>query len=306
MQPIARPYLEILVPSDARLNTGLAGHHKTKKLMRRLGPAGPWGLVCLFLWAAANRTDGNLSGMSSEDIELAADWTGEPDALVTALREVGFLDGLDGGLRIHDWAEHNPWAAGAEDRAESSRWAALCKRYGRAGAAERMPDYADRMRPAREPQCGPHAPLPSPIPDQKQKRSPRSASCPPRPDDVSEQVWLDWLAIRKAKRAPLTVTAFETIQREAIKAGLPLPAAIRVCVEHGWQGFKADWYANLSRPNGVSHEANRKLSPADQVRAHIARADAASPRVVNGHANPVAEDGRDLRPPLDGEFRREP
>lgn len=159
----------------------------------------------------------------------------------------------------------------------------------------------------REPSHKPLATSQTPLAktDQKQKRSPRSASCPARPEDVPEQVWLDWLAIRKAKRAPLTVTAFDTIQREAIKAGLPLPAAIRVCVEHGWQGFKADWYANLSRPNGVPHEAHRKLSPAEQVRAHIARSDAASAGLVNGHANPVAEDGRDLRPPLDGEFWRE-
>lgn len=79
--------------TDARLNTGLPTHPKTKKLIRRLGPGAGWSLVCLILWARANRPDGDLSGMSDEDIELASDWAGENDAFVAALVTVGFLDG---------------------------------------------------------------------------------------------------------------------------------------------------------------------------------------------------------------------
>lgn len=137
--------------TDARLSASFPTHPKTKKLTRRLGAAGPWALVCLFLWARMNRPDGDLRGMTDEDIELACDWAGDDGALVAALISVGFVDGDDGERRIHDWAEHQPWSAGAEDRKQSSAWAALCKRYGREGAAERMPDYAERMRPAREP-----------------------------------------------------------------------------------------------------------------------------------------------------------
>lgn len=188
---------------DARISTGLPGHPKTKKLLRRLGHAGPWGLVCLFLWAASNRSDGDLSGMSIEDIELAADWQGAEGEFVRALCEVGFLDGEVVGYRIHDWAEHNPWAAGSADRSEASKWAALCKRYGRAGAADRMPDYAERMRPAHEPhatgtkaQCDPGAPSPSPIPlpspIQKQEK-PASPTGSRLPADWSLPAdWKDW------------------------------------------------------------------------------------------------------------------
>ena len=50
--------------SDARLSASFPTHPKTKKLMRRLGAAGPWALVCLFLWARMNRADGDLSGMT--------------------------------------------------------------------------------------------------------------------------------------------------------------------------------------------------------------------------------------------------
>ena len=71
---------------DARLLASFPSHPKTKKLLRRLGPAGPWALVCLFLWARMNRPDGDLSGMCSEDVELACDWTGDVGALVDARR----------------------------------------------------------------------------------------------------------------------------------------------------------------------------------------------------------------------------
>lgn len=131
---------------DARISVGLPAHPKTKKLIRRLGEGGAWRLVCLFLWVAQSRQDGDLSGMTGEDIELAADWQGEEGAFIKALIEVGFVDGEEGAYSIHDWQEHNPWAAGADARSEKSKWLALCKHHGRAKAAEMMPSYAARLQ----------------------------------------------------------------------------------------------------------------------------------------------------------------
>ncbi|WP_289241962.1 hypothetical protein [Delftia sp.] len=99
--------------TDARISAGLPGHPKTKKLIRRLDDGAAWKLVCLFLWAADNRSDGDLSGMTDEDIELAIDWDGEEGAFVRVLAEVRFLDGEEGQRRIHDWSEHNPWPLAA-------------------------------------------------------------------------------------------------------------------------------------------------------------------------------------------------
>jgi DNA-binding transcriptional regulator YhcF (GntR family) len=58
---------------------------------------------------------------------------------------------------------------------------------------------------------------------------------------VDEQHAKDWLAIRKAKRAPLTETALEGVAREAAIAGITLAQAIKESAERGWQGFKASW-----------------------------------------------------------------
>ncbi len=131
---------------DARISVALPAHPKTKKLIRRLGEGGAWRLLCLFLWVAQSRPDGDLSGMTGEDIELAADWQGEEGAFIKALIEVGFVDGEEGAYSIHDWQEHNPWAAGADARSEKSKWLALCKHHGRAKAAEMMPAYAARLQ----------------------------------------------------------------------------------------------------------------------------------------------------------------
>lgn len=130
---------------DARISIGLPQHPKTKKLIKRLGDGAAWRLICLFLWAASNKPDGNLDGMTAEDIELAVDWPGEDGAFVAAMIEVGFIDGVEGRYTIHDWREHNPWAAGADARSEKARWLATCKHHGKEKAAELMPDYAARL-----------------------------------------------------------------------------------------------------------------------------------------------------------------
>jgi hypothetical protein len=120
--------------TDARLSIGFASHPKTKKLERRLDAAGPWALVKLILWTSQNHPDGDLAGMSDEDIELAVDWNKEPGKLVATLAEVGFLDGVEGQRKIHDWAEHN-----AQLRSAKGRWNACKGHYGE--------DYADRQVP---------------------------------------------------------------------------------------------------------------------------------------------------------------
>lgn len=58
---------------------------------------------------------------------------------------------------------------------------------------------------------------------------------------VNKQAADDYLALRKAKRAPLTKTALEAIVREGSAAGLNLDTTVRLMVERNWQGFKAEW-----------------------------------------------------------------
>lgn len=73
------------------------------------------------------------------------------------------------------------------------------------------------------------------------------------PEGVTESVWLDFLAIRKAKRAPLTQTALDDIQREASKAGMELQQVLQMCCARGWQGFNAEWAS--AKPGAATSQA---------------------------------------------------
>lgn len=110
---------------DIRIDVDFYNHIKTKKLERRCGPQGSRSIIHLWIWAAQNRPSGDLSGMTDEDIEIAADWRPGDGALVPILAELNWLDGEPGAYCLHDWREHNPWAADADNRRDRARFSKL-------------------------------------------------------------------------------------------------------------------------------------------------------------------------------------
>jgi uncharacterized protein YdaU (DUF1376 family) len=87
-----------------------------------------------------------------------------------------------------------------------------------------------------------NAPNPNPNPNKektaRKRAAPAGASCP---DSVSEDVWRDWTALRKAKRAPVSPTVLAEAEREAVKAGMTLDAFLRLWCARGSQGLQAEW-----------------------------------------------------------------
>jgi len=61
------------------------------------------------------------------------------------------------------------------------------------------------------------------------------------PDGVSQSVWQEFIAHRKAKKAQVTQLVIDGIKKEADKAGFTLEDAIKEIVVRNWQGFKAEW-----------------------------------------------------------------
>ena len=76
-------------------------------------------------------------------------------------------------------------------------------------------------------------------------------------DGVEPQVAADWMAIRRAKRLPLTPTAWEGVKREAALAGIRPGDAVRRAVESGWAGFKASWCAAPAPGEATPRPVNR-------------------------------------------------
>jgi len=68
-----------------------------------------------------------------------------------------------------------------------------------------------------------------------------------KPDEVNQQTWDDWLALRKAKKAPVTLTTVEGAAEEATKAGLSLESFLKVWCRRGSQGLEASWLKDSER-----------------------------------------------------------
>lgn len=88
-------------------------------------------------------------------------------------------------------------------------------------------------------------------------RTRSSAFIPPEvaSGEIDRQVFDDWLQIRKAKRAPLTATAWSAIKREAEKAGLTLTEVVALMAEHSWQSFRASWDSVRNGTDGSKEAA---------------------------------------------------
>ena len=55
------------------------------------------------------------------------------------------------------------------------------------------------------------------------------------------------MAIRKAKKLPLTKSALDGIKREAEKINFTLQQALEQCCTESWAGFKAEWVLNKNK-----------------------------------------------------------
>jgi hypothetical protein len=115
--------------SDIRLKVGLLNHRKYRRLRRLLGPGALEYLVSLWTEVALQAPDGNLEDWPTTDIEHAVRWDGPAGALVDAFVSCGFLERTaKGGLKVHDWDEHQSWIIGAPKRtaaalkANRERW----------------------------------------------------------------------------------------------------------------------------------------------------------------------------------------
>ncbi len=73
-----------------------------------------------------------------------------------------------------------------------------------------------------------------------------NVACPP---DVSEQVWQDWLQLRKSKKASVTETVVKGARSEAEKLGWALERFLVEWCTRGSQGLKAEW---VEKPNELT------------------------------------------------------
>jgi len=113
---------------------------------------------------------------------------------------------------------------------------------GKRGAAKRWskPPYEEAISP---PNATPIATINhKPITTNHKERA-TSVACPP---DVLQQVWDDWVTLRKTKKAPITKTVLDGAIVEAKKLGWTLEQFLIEWCNRGSQGLKAEW---IVKPN---------------------------------------------------------
>lgn len=146
------------------------------------------------------------------------------------------------------------------------------------GDAQAMSSFFDDRVPALS--HGKHHPTEEKGKEEKGKeqredaRAP-AAHAPTRPVDVPEQVWTDWLTLRRSKRAPVTQTVLDAAISEAAKANISLDAFLRIWCLRGTQGLQAEW-----------------LKPDDYRRAGVAPASRHRGLDAKDYREGVTPDGR--------------
>jgi hypothetical protein len=99
-------------------------------------------------------------------------------------------------------------------------------------------------------------------------------ACPP---DVSQQIWNDWVALRKSKKAPITQTVLNGAIAEAKILGWTLEKFLAEWCSRGSQGLKAEW---IVKPN-----------PADKARLTVAPSNEPDPALLK-----IEEDAKKAAP----------
>lgn len=130
-------------------------------------------------------------------------------------------------------------------------------------------------------------PTPTPIPEEKKEiktsptpagvvplaekpaKQPRAAKQQPeRPDDVTEQTWADWLALRASKRAPVTRTVLAGAVAEAVKARMTTEEFLQAWCRRGSQGLEAAWLRQDDRQQGQPLSFAERAHNAAVARVH--------------------------------------
>ena len=98
--------------------------------------------------------------------------------------------------------------------------------------------------------------------EKTKKTAPRKRVAPPaaiaKPDDVDQQTWGDWVALRTKKRATVSITVVEEARRECAKAGLTLERFLQVWCMRGSQGLEAAWLKPDERGHATGETAYQR------------------------------------------------
>jgi uncharacterized protein YdaU (DUF1376 family) len=165
------------------------------------------------------------------------------DAVQTVLEEF-FMFSLEHDFWFHKRCDET--IAAYQAKAERNR--AVGKLGGRPKSNPQETQTVSKHNPNHKPITNNHKPI---------KERATSVACPP---DVNEQVWQDWLQLRKSKKASVTETVVKGARAEAAKLGWGLESFLVEWCTRGSQGLKAEWITEKQTQNGLTKTGQRNAT----------------------------------------------
>lgn len=210
-----------------------------------------------WLWATADQhtQDGFMPGLSLRQIDRKTGVQG----LGKALCEICWLSETEAGVCLNNFEEHNGQSAkrrcvDAQRKATVRTVSASDADKTQTSEGQKTPNLGAREREEKRREEKEE--------DRGEKTAPRKRVAPPaaivKPDDVDQQTWGDWVALRTKKRATVSLTVVEEARRECAKAGLTLERFLQVWCMRGSQGLEAAWLKPDERGHATGETAYQR------------------------------------------------
>ena len=111
-----------------------------------------------------------------------------------------------------------------------------------AKAAERVRRWRHRNATANNhPPTPPRSTVQASTGSTSTSKSNASAKWAEKPDDVTDDVWLEFTTMRRKKKATVTTRVLNGLRKQAKLAGITLQEALETCLDRGWASVKAEW-----------------------------------------------------------------
>jgi len=202
-------------------------------------------LELLWMLTAKNARQGDIGKFSNEEIAIEIDWPEDPDFLIAALVETGWLDRCARHrLIVHDWSDHCPhWVHGVVERVHGGFVEPVAEDEKR----ETPPDKLEE-KPADKPKAKPSG-----------RFDAKAIEIPAKLQTVEfVEAWGIWVDHRKEIRKPLTPRAAAMCLQKLADMGLEdSMAAILHSVANGWQGLHLPKPEDRGKRDSQTHSARK-------------------------------------------------
>ncbi len=104
---------------------------------------------------------------------------------------------------------------------------------------------------------------PSESPSDSEGRERERGKLPPKPDDVPDDLWREWVAFRRGKRATVTQRVLNSTRKTAKEAGMSMAEAFTYWIANGQTGFFPPKNAKGGRQGGFDRWGKWQGVPGD-------------------------------------------